>query len=441
MKKAYCIIAFLFFITLGQSQNRELDSLKSLLKKEMHDTSRLLLLYDIINVSEEGFQEDYTKMLMELAKKNIALQKTNSPLLKHYEGYLADAYFFEGTNFIASMDLAKAINSYEKSMVISIKHNNKHNIATCKLEIAKVLTMQENYKKAIATLYEALKLLQSLNKHKDIGNTYINIGRIYRRQKNYSKAIEFFKNGLDSYNKVNFKPGMLDALTKLSNMYFEMQDSTQAILHTQKTQEVIKSMSESEKAPYQTLINNIEAKLFQANGNNEKAIEYLTKNIELLKRSNVLIELSSTYSHLANIYNATKQYKKAIFYLQQALKISTQTNNTFGMYSEYEKLYHLYKLTGDTKNALKMHELFVSVSDTIQRKKDEKHVLEAELKYQFEKKELLAKAANDKKISDLNLLAERKNAKKMCYYLFLEVHCSCLLQVLVLFIIIFVKKI
>lgn len=412
MKKACCIIAFLFFITFGRSQNRELDSLKSLLQNEMHDTTRLSLILKILNGSEGDTYKEYSKMMLELSQKNIANLKPDSYLLKIYLNYLAEAYYYEGELFYIEMDFQKALSAYEKSVSLGKKTGNNRIVGANKIEIASILTTQEDYKKAIETLYESLKLFHLISDQKNIGKVYNDIGRIYRRQKNYKKAIEFNEKSLDAYKIANWKIGIVHTLNKLSYIYSEINDSSKSLNCILNTEKIINTMSESEKSPHQILINSILAKAQRAKGNNAAAIDYLNKNIILLKNAGILFELGSNYSNISDIYLKTKHYQKAILYAEKAQTMNIQTHNDFGQYKECEKLYKLYKLVGDSKNALKMHEQFVILNDSIQRKKDEKHIIEAELKYEFEKKELLAKIATEKKINELSLLAERKNAKK-----------------------------
>ncbi len=412
MKKTFYLVLFLFCITLCQSQNRELDSLKSLLNNKMHDTTRLSLLSSFLKHSDQNDYHKYSKIMLELAQKNVNASKTDTLLSRFYLNYLAEAYYFQGEDLCLRIDVPNAIKSYEKSIVLSIKTGNKLLTATCKMELAQALTMKEDYKKAIEALYEALKIMQQLDEQKTIGDIYKSIARIYRRQKNHEKAIELYKKSIDVYKKVDFKRGMLDALYKLSYTYSEITDSTNANACILKTEDIINRMSEAEKSPDGIFINTLLAKIHLAKGNSALAITYLNKNIEPLKKAGILSEVGFIYTSLSDIYQKTNQYKKALFYAEEAQEIHKKTKHYWGLNNGYERLYNLYKHIGNTKKALEMHELLTITNDSIQRKKDEKHIIEAELKYEFEKKELLAKIATEKKINELNLFAERKNARK-----------------------------
>jgi len=412
MKKKYFIVVFLLAFMFSHSQNREVDSLKLLLSKKMHDTTRLSLLSTFLQHSDQNSYQEYSKIMLDLAQKNVNASKSDTFLLRTYQNYLAEAFYFKGEDLYLRTDIPNAIIFYEKSIAMSVKAGNKLLTATSKMELAQALTMKEDYKKSIEVLYEALKIMQQLNDHKTIGDIYKSIARIYRRQNNYDKAIEFYKKSSEVYKKADYNRGSIDVLYKLSNTYSEINDSTNANIYILKTEDIIDSMSDNEKMSNQIFINTLLSKIYLAKGNSNLAIVYLTKNIEPLKKAGIKSEVGFVYNSLSDIYFKTKQYKKALFYAEEAQEIHTTTKHYWGLNKGYQRLYNLYKQVGNTRKALEMHELFTITNDSIKRKEDEKHVLEAELKYQFEKKELIAKAANDKKISDLNLLAERKNAKK-----------------------------
>ncbi|MBA3683162.1 MAG: histidine kinase [Bacteroidetes bacterium] len=412
MRKIYNIIFFLFSISIYHSQNRELDSLKTLLKGKAHDSIRLSFLSNFLKHSGHFAYHEYSGIMIELAQKNVNLSKAGSHSLKLYLTYLGEAYYYKAEDLLLRMDLPGAILSYEKSITINNKTGNKLLTATGKAEMANALILQENYKKAIEILYEALKILQPLNEQKTIGDVYKNIARIYRRQKNYDKAIEFYEKGFNAYETAGYKLGALEVLHLLSHTYSSINDSTKSDICILKTEKIINTLNENEKSTQAVLINFLLGRINEVKGNNALAIIYFTKNIAPLKEAKVLTELGFIYSSLSNIYKKTKQYKKAIFYAEEAQKMYIQTHHENRIQNGNKMLYQLHKLTGNHKKALEKYELFISMDDSIQSKKDEKHVLEAELKYQFEKKELLVKIAAEKKINELNLLAERKNTRK-----------------------------
>ncbi len=418
MKQIYYVLALLIITIKISSQSRETDSLKLLLNNTMHDTVRLDILSNITDRARQG-EEIYYKEMQTIATKNIKQLKPGSPYIKKYLNFLAEADFYEGTFLVSKMKLPEALAMFKKGMEESKQLNDSMGIATCKLEIAKIYTMQEDYKTAIETFYEALKLLSPARYQKFIANIYTNIGRIYQRQENYEKAIEFYQKSYNTYESVNYKGGMLNSFTKLAALWLRLKDTAKAISYFEKCEVIVKNMSETERTQYEIHVNESMAKLNDLRGNNAKALEYLNKSISILEKTKILIELGNVYAYVADIYQKEHNYAKAVYFSNKALNIDIKNHNDFGQFANYNRLYKLYKIIGDNKNALEMHEHFMLMSDSIKNKKDEKHVIETELKHEFEKKELLTKIAAEKKINEINLAAERKNAQSKILLLLL----------------------
>lgn len=408
MKKISVFIALILLFADIYSQTRELDSLKSLLKKEMPDSSQLSILTKILDL-RAGDDPVYYRTMMNLAQKNINRSKPGSPELKLYKSYLSEAYFYEGYFYFVKMDLKKAIKSYEKALAISKELNEQSDVATCQTEIAQLYNLQEDYKKATEYLYGALDTFQALNDQKNIGLIYYSISLIYNRQKNYGQTIALAEKSFEAYKLCKDGEGMLRALSKIANVYTEQQDTSKSNAYILKTEAVINGMSAIEKERAPLAVNYALAKLNSVKGNYRLAIDYLNKILVMVKGKGVTTQLSTVYYSLSSVYRLMHQYQKAIDYSEKALAIEKELREDFGQYRSYKTLYGLYKQVGNDKKALEMYEQLVIMNDSIENKKDEKKVIELSLKHEFEKKALLAKIDHEKKISELNLQAGRKN--------------------------------
>lgn len=397
--------------------------MKLLLHRPLHDTIRLDILSQLAEIAPEREWQAYNQEMKALAAGNIRKYRDQAPLRKHYMYRLSEAYFNEGTDAIGKMDLAKAQLYLRKSIAIDLLLGNMQGLAYSQLELAKILTLQGNYEYAIEALYQTLKAYEALQDKKGMANAYVNIGRIYMRQNKPGKAYEFFNKGYKAYELAGYTNGIIDALDKIGSVYFEQGKIPEAIGYMRQVTGIISSIHPKDRGPYLDMFYRTSGKMHQLQGHKDSALWFYQKNLELIKASGLIIELSSRHRFVGSAYKDLKDYAKAIFHLNEALKVSRATHSLDEEYKSSLALYKLYTLTNNHEKALRMHEFCTMMSDSIRRREDENNVMQQQFKYEFEKKELLEKVKAEQRISAMKLDAERKNSRKNIW---LAVMAACL---------------
>jgi tetratricopeptide (TPR) repeat protein len=391
---------------------QEFDSLKLLLLKPVHDTIRLDILSQLAEMAPENEWQMYNQQLKSFAAKGILQHQHNAVLKKSFMYRLSEAYFNEGMDAIGQMDIPRAQTCLRKSIAIDLLLKNSEGLAYSQVELAKILTIQGNYEHAIKALYDALKEYETINDAKGAANAYVNIGRIYLRQKQHAKAFEFFRKGYKAYEQIHYTKGMIDALDKMGAVYYDQGKLEDALIYMRRIRTIISSLDPGEQVPHLNVFYRIAGKIEQMEGNNDSALWFFQKDLELVKAQGLVIELSARHRFMGSVYRDKKEYDKAIYHLTQALKISQETHNIDEEYKSSFALYKLFNLTDKYEKALRMHEFYTMMSDSIRHKDDENNVMQQQFKYEFAKKELLAKVNSEKKISAMKLEAEKKNSKK-----------------------------
>ncbi len=411
MRRIPGLISFLFFSFYGFSQ-QEYDSLKRLLPASVHDTVRLSILSQLAEIAPEHEWQAYNQQMKALAAKNAQRCQGKLSLQRHFMYRLSEAYFNEGMDAVGGLDLAKAQLNFRQSIAIDLLLNNAEGLAYSQVELAKILTMQGNYEHAIKALYEALKAYEILRDRRGLANTYINIGRIYLRQKRPGKAFDFFSKGYKAYELAGYTKGMIDALDKMSSVYYEQYKYKEALEYMRRITDIVDHLDPAERGPHLDMYYRIAGKLQQHAGHKDSALWYFEKGLEYVKAGGLVVEQSSRHRFVGAAYRDLNDYAKAIFHLNEAFKISRATHNLDEEYKSALGLYKLYDLTHNHEKALRMHEFYTMMADSIRQKEDENNVMQQQFKYEFEKKELLAKVNGEKRISAMKLEAEKKNSRK-----------------------------
>jgi tetratricopeptide (TPR) repeat protein len=411
MRKFLGIAPLLCFSLYALSQ-QEYDSLKQLLHSPVHDTVQLNLLSQLAEIAPENEWQIYNRQMKALAARNILHYRNDTALRKRLMYRLSEAYFNEVSDAMGKMDLAKAQLYLKQSLTIDLLIGNMEGIAYAQVELAKILTLQGNYEHAIKALYEALRAYEVLRDEKGLANTYVNIGRIYMRQNKPGKAFEFFNKGYKAYELSGYAKGMIDAMDKMAGVYLEQGKIPEALGYMRRITGMVTGIDPKERGPHLDMFYRISGKIYQIEGNKDSALWFYQKGLELVKAEGLIIELSSRHRFMGSAYKDKKEYAKAIYHLNEALRISRATHSLDEEYKSALALYKLYNLTNNHEKALRMHEFYTMMADSIRQREDENHVMQQQFKYEFEKKELLAKVGSEHRISTMRLEAERKNSRK-----------------------------
>ncbi|MCD6013817.1 MAG: hypothetical protein K0Q79_3679 [Flavipsychrobacter sp.] len=420
----------------------KLDSLLKELLKTKEDTNKvnlLVILSDNYNLTdvEEGFK--YAQSAMQLATA-INWQKgramSNNSLGLYYD---------------AISENAKALNCFEKALKLHEEIKNKKGMASETMNIGGLYKNQGDFPNALVYNLRALNIYEEIADRKGIAAACRNIGVVYRMQSNYPKALEYFLKALKISEDANDKKDIANALTNIGNLYFFQNELSRALDHYFKAlkigeetgnKNIISSVTGNIGNIYQlqndypkameyyqkalkvneeignkdlmaSVTGNI-GSLYTKQGNYATALEYFQKALKLYEETNELHGVATHLCNVGEVYNAMMMdttlvniykltaerkimLKKAIEYLQKSLKVCKQTGDLDIMQTCYENLAKAYKIIGDHRSALECAENYHAIKDSVFSTENDKKIIEQQMQHDYEKKEAIAKAEQDKK--------------------------------------------
>ena len=124
------------------------------------------------------------------------------------------------------------------------------------------------------------------------------------------------------------------------------------------------------------------------------------------------VEMNHSHIILSRIFGSQKKYPLAISHGEDALKIGQEINHPAEITMAANQLYLIYKETNQEAKASKYHEIYIEAKSALDNQESKNALLEQKLKYEFEKKELITKSENEKKLDALNAANERSNLMK-----------------------------
>lgn len=438
--KHFLLVTCLLFLGAFHTYSQNpLDSLKKVLKTNIHDTVKLEVMGQIMANTIEADPEHtyYIDQVFALAEKNLKNKKISKRERLVWKSAMAQSY-----SNTASINLHTntilAIELLDKAIEIFTEIKDYNQLAMSYVGKGVCYSRILNYDEAIKYYFQALKYFEKEKNNGGVAYAIMQIGSIYGKQKNNEKSIYYYKKAQKYFEQIK-KPAVEDIYTmveinhNIGHTYLLMDQYETADKYFRKGLEMAKSIQDSQSASL------ILDKMGRVYFEQKKYKEALAMYEEALEQDQSDLFRSNIYTSLGEFFIAQKKYKEAENYLQKALNIGLQYQSLNIQTHARKFLYQLYKESKQFGKSLEMYEEYVILKDSAKIQESKDVIKEQQLKYEFEKKELLTKAAQQKKMSALKLENEKKNARKNTI-LYIVISIAALLLITVLFLNYFFKQ-
>ena len=366
----------------AQSDSLKIDSLKKVLLTEKEDTNKVKTLTSL------------SKVL--LRNKNSAqLQVVNQEALAlatklNYEDGLGNIYKVFGDDYYYDqLNNIKALNNFYEALKHYEKGADKLNVNRILHRISQVYESENNYEAALKYALSALKISKEINDSIRMAGDLSTIGYIYAELDRYKESEAYLNASAHLYHKLgdkNFPVGLIANLEELGMLYNK--ERSAALL--------------AGNDP-------LSQKLFAQSEHNYTAALKIADSIKdqyCIKEVNFLVRGLS----LGVFYAKTKNYEKAKDFLVRGLNIKQELGNPQFLPDDYKSLATADSALGNYKEAYKNYQTYIQYRDSLANINAQEQSLRTSLQYDFDKKQAIAKAAQDKKD------AEAKRIKNQQYF-------------------------
>jgi two-component system, LytTR family, sensor kinase len=416
------ITTILLFILLASfntfSQQKSIDSLNNIINSDVHDTIRLATINALLEYLPQNECEFYNNKMIAIAESKK--DETNASVEKTCLMYAAEGYYNKGVFLSNKSEVDSALMAYKKSIDIYTKLEKEESIAYPKMSMAIIYTTKGDFYTALNLLYSALKINEKYDNKEAVADCNIHLGRLHYNQKMYEKALAYTTTAYNIYREIDYKAGIIDALHKLSAIATDLKKSTESIYYLKKNVDLINSLEEEEKQKYLQTLYSDKATIAFKQDDWDSSIYFNKKSIELSKQSNNLYLLGTRYLNIAEAYSSKKEYKTALEYANKTFNLSIKDNNIALKLVAANFLSSVYKYTHNYKQAYEMQSLYLVLNDSIQKVENKKNIVEAQLKYEYEKKELKNASIQEEKTREQAIKNWKKNmwiAALLCLFL------------------------
>ncbi len=344
-------------------------------------------------IAEEYLETNPDKMLFYANQSlEFALESKDPKNISLSYQNIGNANIMLGNYQVALESFHTASNYLEKQIRTNKSQSMKEGLARAYGSIGVVFSEQSNYSKALTYYRKAIKLYEEIKNNKNTGRLYNNIGIVYLSQAKEDKALIYFLKCLRIQKKLK-DPTIGITITNIGNIYNHKKQFNKA--HTYYTQALELFQKYPNPRGLGELYNNLglqykaQNKIIQAKENFEKAINIFTSIDDKFG-------ISDTYYYLGEIYINSKEYALAISYMDKSLGLSKELGVLDQIKNTELKLYDIYKMQNNPNLALKHYVAYSTAKDSIRSEENIRNTIQAEMNFEFDKKELFYKKEREK---------------------------------------------
>ncbi len=383
--------------------------------------------------------------VMELSKK-LSYKKGTAQALNN----IGVAYYNLGNGL-------KALEYNQKALMIRIALGDKKDIASSYNNIGNAHDLIGDKKRAIENHTRSFQLRQQINDTSGMARSYLNIASAYIDIPDYYKVIDFGFKSVQLYEAIGERSSFLaSALNNIGIAYERLKEFEKAMNYYQKALSIQKELGNRNEIAQ--LLNNI-SDVYVSEGELSKnpeerkskfmvALDNYTRTLDILEGSDEKDLMATVYSNIGNVYWFLQDFTMALKFLNKSFDVYVDLDSKSGIarsLNNFAKHYRLQnKATQSIHYASKALALADSISDAEQtqyaceylsssyydlkqfekslfyykryvEQKDKltnvdgaKKLVQEESRLEFEKKEQLLKAEQDKQ----NAIAESESRRQ-----------------------------
>lgn len=404
MRVLFLLTVLLMFVAnLVHSQDyHTIDSLKNLIKSEKSE-KKLALYYSLI---AEQYYFNFPDTAIYYCNKGMRYSEKNKDIsdLSYYHNFLGVLY-----KNIAVYD--SAIIHFEKAIPLYYQDEFERGAASAKNNLAQAQKLKGDYDEALDNFYSSLSIFEKYKDTLNIGELHSNIGALLLEIDELNAAEEHFQISRRQYQLANAELQEAWIVQDLGNLKLKQNDPKTAKRYFMEALTIWKKFDRIKE------YNNCVLRLAESEmliGEYTHAASLLEKTIDDFYKVNNLQGVSEAWMLLGKIDRLSGDYSNAIEQLNKSLEVSGIVKSDQLLMNIYNNLYLSYKAIEKPSEALKYHELFVAIKDSLFSTNRQKMIAEYQTKLNLANKEYFIKQLEDstRQQQVINQYISRQNRQK-----------------------------
>lgn len=334
-----------------------------------------ILLFLPLLCSAENRQSKVDSLQLILAHAHLDTNNVLSRIELSTQLYEMDSY-------------SEAMEQVLEAKALSDKLGFKSGIASSLRRIGAIQTEIGKYPQAIESLLSSLHIYESIKSAEKIASVNNSLGTTYYFMHNYKMALEYYFKAYAYKNR--------DALTcaNLGMVYGESGDFVLAKHFLSQALDIYQATNNQNGISL--MLNNIGC-IYEYELSYKNALEYYFKALKIKETIKDYKGMSECLGSIGDVFLKTNKHLLALKYETECLSISRKIGYLNNISITENKISEIYTALHQCDKALEHYKLFTIAKDSMFNEENTRKTVSSEKDFEFQKKEELLKAEQDKK--------------------------------------------
>ncbi|MFL5763046.1 MAG: tetratricopeptide repeat protein [Bacteroidia bacterium] len=398
------ILFLLPFISRASANNHYCDSLRTEISKAGSDTLKAQLCHKLVN------ELLYTDISQALA---VANEENRYAVNSNNDQTLARSFDGLGLVYEYKFEYNTALSYYTKSLSLRQKNNEIIEIAAGLGNVGVVHLAISDYPTALKFLLQSLEVAdENKTKFPDNhrlafirANALANIGLCYFDIGDAAKALEYNNHAVDAYTVLGDQRNVIATLNTIANILNDQKKYRDAIALQKK---ILKMNAGNGDDPFFKIeiLNNLGTRYERVNLP-DSALYYFNLQFDIPELQKDEKQLGIAYHNVGEVNYHLGNEKQGVENILRSLEYSLKTQTVELERDNYEILFDHYYKQKNYEKALETYRLFIAARDSVYNEENTRKTVQAEMNYEFGKKEAITKAEQASK----DAIAEEKQQR------------------------------
>jgi two-component system NtrC family sensor kinase len=310
---------------------------------------------------------------------------------------IANCAYSIGVTYSSQSNLPVEQKYYEIALKNYTETGNKNGIANCYAALGLNYCYLGNYTEALKNEFAALKIQEASGDKSGSSYSLQDIGIIYSSQQNFPLSITNYLASLKLRQEIGDKSGIADSYNFIGHDYMQQGRYSEAMTNELAAQKIFKEIDNK---------GGLAGSYYEIGGINLAQKNYADALHNSFSALNIYKEIDQNYGiESANtliglVYLNMGKLKESLKYGTEAVNIAVKSGLVDNAKNAYANVVMINAKMKDYKAAYESEVQFKLYSDSIFNTKNEKKLTEIQMQYDFDKKEAVAKAEQEKKDAD-----------------------------------------
>ncbi len=293
-------------------------------------------------------------------------------------------------------DYEKAMNFAKQANTIAVKIGFLKGSADSFNLTGRIYEKQGNYPKALENHFQGLQMREQIGDRQAVAGSYNNIGNCYMFRGENAKALDYYFKALKINEETGNKAWQAKNLTNIGIIYDDQKQYANALEYYSRGLKLHEQMGNKEDVA--NSLNNI-GFTFWNQGNYPAALEQYFASLKIKNEINDKAGIAETLNNIGNTYTKQKKYAEALDYCNRSLALAKEIGATDDVKEASRALSEIYEEIHQPVKALEYYKSYITTRDSIVNEENTKKTVRAEMNFEFDKREALLKAENDKQLA------------------------------------------